>query len=228
MPYARKRKSYVKKRSTTRKPALKRMVRREVMRSQETKDITFQYNSVAGANFGSVSYGASAVVAGFYGSITQGTGDGQRIGNALYARGINMRLALQPGDTINYMRILVVQPKGMGTPTQPSLTGPFVSSVLSGAAATGTQWLQPVDTDRWQVLFDKNYFLNFRPLDGSTATTTPTTRFVNKFIKVNRKIQWDHSNTVNNDVYIVAISDSLAVAHPGAVAGFFRVYYKDS
>jgi len=29
------------------------------------------------------------------------------------------------------------------------------------------------------------------------------------------------------DFYLVAISDSAAISHPGAVAGFIRLYYKD-
>lgn len=217
------RKTYRKK-----KMPIKTMIRKEISKKIETKDVTYQHNSIGGISFVSVGYGSTSCVSGLFGAITQGTGDGQRVGNALYARGINIRLAFQPGDSTNYLRFLVVQPKGMGTPTQPSSVATFVSNVLSGAGSAVNQWLQPVDTDRWTVLLDKNYFMKFQSLEGNNATTTPTTRFLNKFIKVNRKIQWDRQSIINNDVYVLALSDSAAIPNPGTVAGFVRCYYQDA
>lgn len=211
--------------------SIKKMIRSEVLRSQETKELTYQYSNVGSSNFSSISYGSSAVVAGFFGAIVQGVNDGQRIGNSLYARGININFAIQNAgaDTQNYVRFLIIQPKkGMATNIQPNSTSAFVQSVLSNNGSGTTQWLQPVDTDRFEVLVDKYYWLHDMPVDGATSTYVPQTKFFRKFIKINRKMQWDDSGVINNDVYMIAISDSSAVAHPGVVAGFVRIYYKDA
>lgn len=220
-------KTYRKK--SYRKKPLAKMVRSMVLKAQETKELTYPYNNIGSVNFSSVGYGGSSAAAGLFGAIAQGVNDGQRIGNSIYARGAYLRMVFSPGDNTNFMRLLVVQPKrGMATNILPSSITSFVSSVLSGASSSSTQWLQPVDTDRFEVLADKNIYFTWKPLDGSTTTTVAQVRFFNKFLKINRKIQWDDSGVVNNDVYFIALSDSSAVAHPGAVAGFVRVYYKDA
>lgn len=116
----------------------------------------------------------------------------------------------------------------MATNIQPTSTASFVQSVLSGAPSGATQWLQPVDTDRFEVLLDKVYYLKNTAVDGSSSASAVSTRFLRKFIPINKKIQWDDSGQINNDVYVIAISDSAAVPNPGAVAGYIRVYYKDA
>ena len=68
-----------------------------------------------------------------------------------------------------------------------------------------------MDTNRWRVHFDRTFFLNFMPVDGSTSTSVARTRFLKAFVKVNRKIFWDDAGNINNDVYLIAISDSAAV-----------------
>lgn len=220
--------NYRKKKTYTN---IKKMIRSEVLRSQETKELTYTYSNVGSSNFSSISYGSGAVVAGFFGAISQGVNDGQRIGNSLYARGININFALQnaTGDGQNYLRFIIFQArKGMATNIQPSSTSSFVQSVLSNSSASVTQWLQPVDTDRFEVLCDKTYWFRNLPIEGNSALIVPQTHFFKKFLKINRKMQWDDSGVINNDVYMIAISDSALSPNPGAVAGFVRVYYKDA
>ena len=65
------------------------------------------------------------------------------------------------------------------------------------------------------------------PVDGSTSTSVARTRFLKAFVKVNRKIFWDDAGNINNDVYLIAISDSAAVPNPGVIGGFVNTYFKD-
>jgi len=220
--------NYRKKKTYTN---IKKLIQSQINKSIETKELTYNYTNVGSSNFSSISYGSTAIVAGLFGAIAQGVNDGQRIGNSLFARGVNIHMAIQnaSADITNQVRFICFQPKkGMATNIQPSSTASFVQSVLSGAASGATQWLQPVDTDRFEVIFDKVYYLKNTAVDGSTSASAVSTRFLRKFIKVNKKIQWDDSGVVNNDIYLLAISDSAAVPNPGAVAGYVRVYYKDA
>lgn len=206
---------------------IRRIARSVVMRSVETKEARYSYSSVGGSNYSSVSYGAAAIVAGCFGAISQGTGQANRIGNAIFARGIRIYFPVQPGDNINNLRFVCVSAKS-GTPTQPASTALFVQNLFSNGGSSATQWTYPIDTNRWKVHFDKTFFLKFMAVDGSTSTSVPQTRFLKKFVKVNRKIFWDDGNNINNDVYLVAISDSSAVPHPGAIGGFVNCYFKDA
>lgn len=220
------------KKRTYKRP-LKSMVRSMILKSQETKELTYPYTNVGGTNLSSFGYGSSTAVVGFFGAVGQGVNDGQRIGNSLYARGVYINLAIQNANaTLEYynnVRCIVFQPKkGMATNIQPSLTATFVQSVLSGQSSNVTQWAGFVDTDRFQVLYDRQWYIPSVPQDGSSTTTQPTTRFLRKFIKVNRKMQWDDSGVINNDVYMILISDSGTASHPGCIAGNIRIYYKDA
>lgn len=209
---------------------LKKLIQNQIDKNIETKELTYPYSNIGGTSLVSIGYGSSSKVVGFFGAIAQGTGDGNRIGNALFARGININLAFA-GNTsaiTNYLRIIIFQAKKtMATNVQPSVTGTFVQSVLSNNGSSVLQWLQPVDTDRFDVLLDKKMWFRNQPVDGNSSTVISNTKFFNKFIKINRKMQWDDSNVINNDVYMIAISDS-ALYTPSTLAGFVRVYYKDA
>lgn len=206
---------------------IRRIARSAVFRSMETKEARYSYSNVGSSNFSSISYGAAAVVAGCFGAIAQGVGQANRIGNAIWARGVRIYFPVQPGDNINNLRFICVSAKS-GTPTQPSSTALFVQNLLSNGGSASTQWTFPVDTNRFRVHFDKTFYLKFNAVDGSTATSVPTTRFLKKFVKFNRKLFWDDAGIINNDLYLVAISDSSAVPHPGVIGGFVNCYFKDA
>jgi len=193
----------------------------------ETKEVRYTHSNVGSSNFSTVSYGSGAVVAGLFGAIAQGVGQATRIGNKVVARGVRIFFPLSAADTTNNLRIIIVSAKG-GTPIQPSLTANFVSLVLSQASSGTTQWTAPVDTNRFRVHFDRSYFLTFDPTDGSTTAVKPRIKFMKTFVKVNRTILWDDGGNINNDIYMIAISDSAAIPNPGAIGGFVNVYYKDA
>lgn len=228
--FSRQRRRTPRRRRVARKKYAKRVfriARRAAFSVQETKESRFAHTSVGGVNFSSISYGTGAVVAGLFGTIASGTGQNQRIGNSVFARGFRWYLALQPGDSTNYLRMLVVSAK-QGTPVQPSLTANFVASVLSNGASGSTQWSFPVDTMRWHVHVDRTFTLRYFPETGNTASVLPQMKITKGFVKLKRKIFWDDTNTINNDLYLLMISDSAAAPNPGAVAGFFNIYFKDA
>lgn len=205
-----------------------RIAKSVVNKQLETKENRYPHNNIGSSSFSSVSYGSGSIVAGLFGATAQGVGQGQRVGNAIRAIGVRINLAIQPADTYNNFRIFCVSPK-IATPIQPSSTAAFVTNVLSGATSSNTQWLAPIDTTRYTVHFDDQYFLRFMPTDGNTGTQVAQTVFCKHFINLkNRKIVWDDNGVINNDVYLVAISDSVAAPNPGAIAGFVNCYFKDA
>lgn len=206
---------------------LKKYVRREIYKTVETKKIT--YTAWTGSS--SFGYGSSSSVGAFFGAISQGAADGSRIGQSIFARGIHVRLAIQPGDNTNYVRCILVQAKRRMAPSVlPSAgIGTFVQSVLSNTASGATQYLAPVDTERYKVLYDKCIWTRYGALDGNSGSTIPhKIAMINKFCKLNRTMTWDDGGTMNDDVFLIMLSDSAAIAHPGVVAGFVRCYYKDA
>lgn len=235
MPY-RKRRTYRKKRMYRRKGKsgyIKKIVAKAINKNVEMKMRIYQYNSVGVGitgsgvgDFSSISYGSASIAAGLCAGIANGTGEGQRIGNSIKLKGFQINWALQPGDNTNYVRILLLAPKKQ---VDLSSVANFTQQALSNQGSSGTQWLQPVDTDVHKVLMDKRIWFQFRPVDGSTATSVAQARFVKKFIKFNKKIVWQLSapTVPLREIYLLALSDSAAVANPGAVAGFVKIWYQD-
>lgn len=217
--------------ATTRKIA--RVARAVVNRAIETKEKRYDYSSVgidpvggSAVTFGSISYGGSACIAQLCRGITRGTNDGERVGHQIILRGIYINLAVQCASATeqNYVRFAVIRPKGqISTTSIASLT----QQVFSNQASSATQWLNPIDTDIFNVYMDKQKFI--KPTDIS-GVGSPSNWFLRRFIKFPKgiPIKWSESDSQPaRDFYLVAISDSAAISHPGAVAGFIRLYYKD-
>lgn len=236
MPYyaSRKRKSFRPRRKyggSTRKTATKAYVKKTIKKMSETKEVRYDYNDVGTVSGGltSVSYGSATKCGGLYGAIAQGTGHTQRIGNSLLATGIRFDLVMSPGDTTNQLRLIFFTPKKGGIRYQPSDVTNFTENLLSGEASSTVQFLSPVDTSRFRVLYDKTKLLRFVPTFGAgTATDVyALQRHYKGFIKLNKKIVFDDEAQMTNDIYFLAISDSSVPAHPGAVAGYCVCYFKD-
>lgn len=231
MRYGRRRRSSGRRprpyRKTYRKKTIARVAKSVFNRYVETKEVRYTHSNVGSVNFSTISYGSGAVIAGLFGAISQGTGQSTRVGNKVTARGIRVYFPLSAADTTNNLRFIVVSAKG-GTPIQPSLTASFVSLVLSQASSGTTQWSAPVDTNRFRVHYDKTFFLTFDPVDGSGTSVKPRIKFMKFFIKCHRTIFWDDGGNINNDYYMIGISDSGTIPNPGAIGGFVNVYYKDA
>lgn len=212
---------------------IKRIATECVKKNIETKSLTMQYSSVgidpvggSPISFGSVGYGSSALVTGLGRALANGTADGQRIGNKALLKGVYIRFNLAPGDNSNNIRFMLVRPKGQVIVTS---VASFVSQLLSNQGSSGTQWLQPIDTDIWYVKMDWQKFMRYEEVD--TGVEIPLNYRLNRFIKFPKglKLEWNQGNNQPaTDLYLVAISDSAAIAHPGVIAGFVKLYYTDA
>lgn len=230
---ASQKRSYIKKRQNygrmQYRPSLAR-ARALIASTAETKEIRYLHSAVgsAPASFASISYGASSVAAGIFGGVALGTAQNQRIGSSIYARGIRVFFPLQPGDNTNYLRFILIQPKNGATLNQLTISSDlFIRSVFSNQASSATQWSMPVDTNRYTVFFDKTFTMSFGPLDGASGTNLPSQSLMSFFVKCNKKLTWDDTGYLSNDYFLIGISDSAAVQHPGAVGGYVKAYFKD-
>lgn len=228
------RKSYRSTKRTGRRAVsvktVRKVARKEVLRAVETKELVYPYNSGTLQNFTSISYGSGAGYARVCLPIAQGVGNGQRVGNSIYLRGIYINLPIQNGDSHNNMRLLVVTPK---RDIPDGTVAEWVQDVLSNTPSGSTQWAAPVDTDKYHVLYDKHRFVYATPQDGSSANVVPHTFFFKKFLKINKKITWVNdvptaSERTIRDYIILLVSDSTVVPHAGCIAGFVKLYFKDA
>lgn len=208
-------------------PSTRTVVRMVKQIRPEVKEIVYPFNALPFANLSSVSYGSGAAVTNLATGIAPGTGRSQRVGNRIRVIGIQLRLAVQNADAVNNFRLLVVRPKN-GVITGAS-SATLAQNILSGTVSGTGQWLGPVDNDRYRTLYDGQHTFRTMPLDGNSASTTLETWMIRKFIKCDDELQWDFENNNDpTDFILLALSDSAVVPHPGAIAGFVKMFYTDN
>jgi len=188
----------------------------------------YQYSAIGynDNDFNSISYGTSCVVGLLCKGIQQGTQGNQRIGRRIFLRGVKIYLPTQNYDSYNNVRMIMVQPKGQ---MNLSTNGTVATDILSGAASGATRWAYPVDTDRFHVFYDKTLVLTGKDLNGSS--TVNEVKFFKTYIKINKMIEYDgEGNTANaiKEIYLLGISDSAAVGHPGCIAGHVKLFFQDA
>lgn len=212
------------------KPSQKRQVaqiaKKAVRKEAETKEKDLTYTALG---LSSIGYGSASSVLYMANQIASGSADGQRVGNKILIQNIRFQFAIMPGDTTNWFRLIFVIPK---TGVDYNATVTNVAENVLGLASSATQWMGLIDTDRYRVLYDKMIFLEYVPDAGSSAAVHGQGKILKGNIKLNKEIEYAYSSAsaatyATNDVLMLAISDSGAVSHPGAVAGNLRIYYKD-
>lgn len=202
----------------------KKQVRKIIKSQSETLLKEYDWDTIA--NLSGVSYGSGAAVAGLYGALAAGAADGARVGDRIHASSVNVSLAFVPGDSQNYMRILLVGAR-KGVRYQPADTANFVQNLLSNRGSGGDQWSMPVDTSRFKVYYDTMFEIRKVPYDGGTAASNNLSKIIRFRRKIGKNMQWDEAGEITNDVYFVCLSDSAIASHPGAVGGSILAYYKD-
>lgn len=232
-----RKRTYKRKRMFRKKGSrsLKRVVKNVIDRTIEMKFRQFPHtlcgkspvSPYGDVDFSSSSYGSSSSVSSLCAAIQNGTGEGQRIGNRVTLRGLQVNFAVQPGDNTNYYRFCIVSPK---KEYDNSSVANLIQQIFSNQGSSGTQYLSPIDTDVFKVYYDRRFYMTFKPLDGSTATTIPSTRFIKKFIKFRKAIKWQISAPIlpTTDVFLVALSDSALSPNAGIVSGFCKIWFQDA
>lgn len=211
--------------SKTNKRKLKKLISQTMSSMAETKEKVLDATSTIG--LGSVSSGGLAY--GSLDTITQGVSDDQRIGNSIFLRGARFYFPIQNGDNHNHFRLILAMPHAY---TRYPLGG-TVNNYMSDLFGTNSfNMYSPINTDKYKVFYDKTILLRNLANDGNSTTANPDTRLLQKFFKINKKIQYEYdapSGFVKptTELILYAISDSIAVSHPGALGGFLKLYYKD-
>lgn len=200
-----KRKSYARK-----KVPLKKMIRREISRNIENKSIQ-NYNldrtlTSVFSTFDSSSGPVGNIVTlgpdPFALNITQGVGQGQRIGNKIKTKRLTFKGTICPfsyGATYNpepqpvQVKIFIFYDKDdPNAVPQPAANANFFQNGNSSTGFHGDlvdMW-SPVNTDRYRVLTTKTFKLGFASATG-TGSVPATQGFSNNDFKLNCNFSFD-------------------------------------
>lgn len=203
-------------------------------KDEEWKWILYPYNACGidpviggSASFSSISYGGSGVISSLCRGITLGVNLTGRVGNQIRLKKIRLELAVQNADSYNYLRFFIIKNKGRFTTTS---NAALMQSMLAGTPSGGGQWISLIDWRYWEIVWDEKMVLRSLDLDGANAVIEP--KIVSKVISfpgAGVKIQWDAQDAAPvEDYFLCAISDSAAISHPGATAGYVALYYTDA
>lgn len=151
-------------------------------------------------------------------AIGVGTGIGNRIGQKVFYKGVNLHLSCQL-DTLNaynYIRIFVIH---WLTNDAPNMTD--VLADTGSVEAPLSHFRNTVSESRYRVLYNKLVKLD---------TSGPQIKSIMKYVKVNRNI-WFGSDTNNFPqncrILLGAISDEVGTSNPPELLVKCRYYYTD-
>lgn len=214
MPYRKTRRAYRKRPAKKSGANYTRQIARAeakkvVAKSIETK--MFDHSAAAQA----VDWN-TGVVASVTTGIGRGTGEGDYIGDKITPCGLSVRLQLTRADATQLIRILVIQNKAGGIP---------LLSTLLQSVANATAPLSPLDNDyenTYRVLYDKTWSMDsVRGTSTQARITIPRHKFRSLVFN-------DQFGTIEKGgIYLCAISDSGAAAHP-VLDYRMRFYYRDA
>jgi len=180
-------------------------------------------------SFVSSGYGSSASLTCVIQSIAQGTATNNRIGNKIIIRHLHFKGDLEPGDNTNYHRFIIFKWKQNRFTSQTTLAN-YVSAILAGTASSLDQHCSPVDIRSIKVLYDHHHFMHYGPIDGSTSASIPWKGIpIDISLKMNHPVVWDAltGNSYGSDIWMLALTNSTAVAHPGFTNGVLGLWYTD-
>lgn len=154
-------------------------------------------------------------------SISQGTTDVTRIGDSVMLKNITIWFQVTGPDTSNMVRVIVFQ-----WHSNTNFVAPTIGDVLQYfAIGDNREIMSPYVfdyKDQFRVLYDK-----FIGLDA-VSNYQYATRIIIPAKKLTRRMQFVGAGlNASNHVYILAVSDSTGVAHPGFTF-LSRVVYEDA
>ena len=200
-----KKKAFVKKRPT------KRVY--PVMRVAQPENKYFDYqNYITFLNTGNLFYNLTAIT-------TQGVGEGQRIGNSVHIKTIQIRWILEAdaAAAVNHQcRIIIIQDKqGVNAPVALDV---FETGDLSSNYA-------PI------ARYNEGYYQRFHILKNVYMVTGPSHGFTRMGvinIKYNTKTSYIGGSTFKNQVYMCAFSGTSNVLQAPTLRWTSRVTYIDA
>lgn len=152
---------------------------------------------------------------------SQGTQQGQRSSDTIKLQKMMMRLNFASSDTSNVMRIVVFRWN-----VDNLITTPSVSDVLYNLATVSpmAHYNYPnLEQNKFAILFDKTYALSEQ---GRPSVVLVHSLYGKKLGK--KKLAFNAGAiTGKGQIYMLFISDSAGVPHPG-VGGYVRLMYEDA
>lgn len=147
--------------------------------------------------------------------ITQGTADGQRKGADINIKSFILDFYVTGIDVYNTMRVSIVRWRKQG------LASPTMLPNTNGIPYTAGFW----DTDRWEVLLDKQFVLNIGP--GSSGIN-PLVYHKRYKVRVNKNVHYEQTTLTANQQYILYIqTDSVTPLHPVIDLGYLGITFVD-
>lgn len=146
--------------------------------------------------------------------VPQGDGDSTRDGDKLCPVGLKIKLLLTLADTTNTIRLILVR----WIPSTSSLSYGGVIQNGTGTSYSVAGQYQHDTRKQFKVLWSRSYAL---------SSNRPQV-IVNKYVRLQkRQISYvSASTTGTNKLFLLAISDSAAAAHP-TIGGYTRLDYTD-
>lgn len=203
----------LKRRSTVRRPSLgvRKLGFKKAVTKIAKRVVNTQAETKTGSLAGTANFGTTGNLINVFGSMSQGTGQNQRVGDSVRSLGFRMRALVcqDPGvitanQDANVIRMLIVVGK------RPLVLADFGN------------WKDGIDPELMTIVSD-TYF-NF--------ATTKRYRYINKYIKFNRKLVWDPAgNLAKNNIYIytVGFGGTGLLAGSGDQINYdLQRFYKDS
>lgn len=182
--------------------AIRRMVKKEVAKSAETKTLITQYaNSVVDSARATLSNSISGCI--------QGVDQDERVGNRVTITSMKYDWFFTGADTTNSIRVLIYIPKDPTT------------------VIAGLPFNQPPDLDQFTIL--KDLFVCTSQGGPDCVRRQGWIRF-NKGNRRGMTVEYSGNlatEIVRNKLMVYMVSDSTAALDP-QVNGFCRVFFKDS
>lgn len=147
--------------------------------------------------------------------ISQGTADNQRAGADISIKSVILDFFVKCFDVYNTMRVSIVRWRKQG------VASPTMAPLFNGIPTTAGFW----DTDRWEVLMDKQLALNLGPGGAGTDGTIYHKRYK---CRINRHVHYETTTLNANQQFILYIqSDSVATPHPSIEVGYAGITFVD-
>lgn len=191
-------------------PAQKREVKKIMERDSESK---WAQGSING-----VSIGVSPTVS-LLTLIPQGSSVNQRTGDRVKVQHLELRYRIVYGDNYNYFRVIIFQWHPVSVP----LASDILNSGVSGDIDP-TSMYNPQNSQQYSIILDKQY-----DMTNGSSTSIYAHNYSATLRRGYQKLMTFSTTagvTSTNCFYMLAFSDSIAVAHP-AISLALRTVYTD-
>lgn len=176
---------------------------RSVIRQQlETK--YFDFDTTASISYSGAIYQLTGM--------TQGSTDLERVGDKVSIKSLQIRGAVEIGDTTNIMRVIVFQFLS-DSATTPAFADVLQNFYLANTNAPLAPYAKDFAGYTTAILWDKTFNLHANQPQLLFDCMLTSKDFVKKARK-NIQYQGGGQNGVGN-LYLLAVSDSAAISHPG-------------